>query len=471
MNTLRFTWLFSLALSLSLTGLFISDQLCLVEIRGAIAAASSLTRSTAGSANTVTRLQPERLKKSLDRDDITDAVKQIEQGWKQQYEDYFGGKFTTQLLSVNEISQKLKQINALTGKKTALIYAIPTTTQLELILVLPKGAPLHRRITAANKTRLHEVVQTFRSGVASPLSKPAAYLPAAQQLYQWLIAPLESALQAQQINTLIFCVGTDLRSLPIAALHNGKYFLTETYNLALIPAFNLLDRQLGNLQKAKILAMGASTFQEQPSLPAVPFELSVIASSASQEESWLNQSFTLTKLKARHAAFPFNIIHLATHAEFLQGSAEESYIQFWDRRLHLNQIQELGFYSQPVQLFVLSACRTALGDPQAELGFAGLAVMAGSKAAIASLWSVSDVGTLVLMAEFYHQLKTAPIKSEALRQAQLAMLKQKVNLESSFGSLSREVKRSIPPELAEFEGADLSHPYYWAAFTLIGNPW
>jgi CHAT domain-containing protein len=125
-----------------------------------------------------------------------------------------------------------------------------------------------------------------------------------------------------------------------------------------------------------------------------------------------------------------------------------------------------------VELLVLSACTTAVGDEDAELGFAGLAVQAGVKSALASLWYVSDAGTLGLMSEFYQQLRTAPIKAEALRQAQLGMLKGKVRLQDGRLHNSGSLQGTpLPGELVARGDKNLSHPYYWAAFTMIGSPW
>ncbi|NET58419.1 MAG: CHAT domain-containing protein, partial [Symploca sp. SIO2E6] len=124
----------------------------------------------------------------------------------------------------------------------------------------------------------------------------------------------------------------------------------------------------------------------------------------------------------------------------------------------------------PVSLLVLSACRTAVGNDEAELGFAGLAVQAGVSTAMGSLWYVSDEGTLGLMTKFYEELKQIPVKAEALRQTQLAMLKGEVRIED--GQLIVDNERiPLPPELAQLPDKDFSHPYYWSAFTLIGNPW
>jgi CHAT domain-containing protein len=106
--------------------------------------------------------------------------------------------------------------------------------------------------------------------------------------------------------------------------------------------------------------------------------------------------------------------------------------------------------------------------PNAELGFAGLAVQSGAKTVLASLWSVDDVGTLVLMSDFYQQLKTAPLKSTAIRNTQIAMLKGKLTLGNSS---IRRVRGDLPQGLQSSPERDFSHPYYWAAFTTIGNPW
>ncbi|NES73548.1 MAG: CHAT domain-containing protein, partial [Okeania sp. SIO2D1] len=163
-------------------------------------------------------------------------------------------------------------------------------------------------------------------------------------------------------------------------------------------------------------------------------------------------------------------VHLATHGEFNPGQVSNSYIQLWDRKLALDELRTLGWNDPPVELLVLSACRTALGNREAELGFAGLAVAAGVKSALGSLWTVSDAGTLGLMTNFYQQLQTAPIKAEALRQAQLSMARGEVYLENGQ-LISGERQIPLPEVLADVGDKDLSHPYYWSGFTMIGNPW
>lgn len=417
------------------------------------------------------RLNPQVLKQLLDKKDITGAIRHVELGWKQQYEEYVKGELpSNNLLDVNQMRQVLRNIHKETGKKTALIYAVPTPNQLELILVTPDTSPINKRISAAKRDTLNEVVKQYRTAVVNPDSKPKEYLPPAQQLYQWMIAPLEPQLKAQKINNLIFCLGTGLRSTPLAALHDGKRFLAQKYSLGIIPAFNLLDYQPANIKNTRILAMGASEFPDNSPLPAVPIELSVITNNPWQGKALLNQEFTLQNLRSQRAQFPFGIVHLATHAEFSPGAVEQSYIQFWDKQLGLDQLNMLQLRNPNVQLLVLSACRTALGNPQAELGFAGLAVQSGAKAAIASLWSIDDGGTLAFMSQFYRQLKKSPLKSEALKQTQTAMLQQQVSLKNN-SIIRGTVTTRLPEAIASLDNRTLSHPYYWAGFTLIGNPW
>jgi CHAT domain-containing protein len=236
-----------------------------------------------------------------------------------------------------------------------------------------------------------------------------------------------------------------------------------------MPSLSLTDTRYQSIKNTQVLAMGASKFTNQTPLPAVPVELSEITS-IWKGESFLNKDFTLNNLKAKRRERPFGIVHLATHAFFQPGELSNSYIQLSDTKLRLDQLRQLGWNDPAVQLLVLSACKTAQGNDQVELGFAGLAVQAGAKSALASLSFISDEGTMALMVEFYEQLQQAPIKAEALRRAQVAMLKGEVKLENgTLVTPSRTL--TLPPDLNNLGNQTLSHPKFWAAFTIIGNPW
>ncbi len=414
-------------------------------------------------------VNPPNFGTALDNNQVVEAVPLIEQTWEKQYQNHLDLNFTDQSITVEEIADTLDKISNQTGQKPGLIYMVPRSHQLELVLITPEGKPIHKRVSAANKEALLSLVQEFIQTINHPMRRHTKdYLPVAQQLYQWMIEPVEPYLKNQGIDNLIFCLGGGLRHLPFAALHDGQEFLVEKYSLALIPAFKLTDTVYSHLKNSQVLAMGASEFNEHNSLPAVPIELSVITQYPWQGKSFLNRNFTINNLKWQQRYNKnYKILHLATHSDFQAGKPSQSYIQFWDSKLTLEEFGEFRWHSPTIELLVLSSCRTAIGDKEAELGFAGLAVSANVKSAIASLWYVSDGGTLVLMSEFYQSLKTVPIKAEALRQAQIGMLKQTVTL----ASVTDLPNVSLPPELASLNYENLSHPYYWAAFTVVGNPW
>ncbi|MBW4493899.1 MAG: CHAT domain-containing protein [Oscillatoria princeps RMCB-10] len=413
---------------------------------------------------------PLELEDILKQESLTGAVTAIERNWEESYEDYFKANLADLPLTAEDIAATLDSIGRKTGTKPALIYLVPGSQQLELVLITAQRPPVRFQVPAAPRETLLEAVKDFGEQIKNPRKlSTTAYLQPAQQLYQWMVAPLESELRAASADTLIFCAGPGLRTIPLAALHDGQQFLVEKYSLARIPAFKLTDTLYTDIRNSRVLAMGASEFQNLSPLPAVPAELSAIVDKLWPGQTFLNQAFTLDNLLSTLKKESFGIVHLATHAEFKPGEPSNSYIQFWDAKLTLDKMRNLGWKNSPVQLLVLSACRTAIGDKQAELGFGGLAVQSGVKSAVASLWYVSDAGTLALMSEFYQQLKTAPIKAEALRQAQIAMIRGQVRLQT--GSLQRPTGSPPQPAVGVLPAENLSHPFYWAAFTIIGSPW
>ncbi|PHX54646.1 CHAT domain-containing protein [Tychonema bourrellyi FEM_GT703] len=403
----------------------------------------------------------------------------VEQNRADRYSAYFGESLTNEPMAAENIRETLGKISSQTGKRSAIIYINLFSDRLELLLFTPDGSAIRKTVSEADRTTVLELAKEFRQEISNPRKRNTnSYKESARNLYDRLIAPLEADLQSQGINTLLFSLDTGLRSLPLAALYDGKQFLVEKYSLSQIPTISLTDTRYQSLQNASVLAMGAAQFTKLSPLPAVPIELANIAD-LWPGKSFLNEQFTLNNLKSQRSQRPYQIIHLATHGEFQPGTASDSFIQLWDSKLQLNQLRQLGWNNPPVELLVLSACRTALGDEETELGFAGLAFQAGVKSALASLWYVSDEGTLALMSEFYQQLKTAPIKAEALRQAQIAMLKGDVRIEQgvlrglsavSFAQGTRG-GTPLPAELANMGDRNLAHPYYWAAFTMIGSPW
>ncbi len=402
-----------------------------------------------------------------------------------EFETYLGIS-ETPIKNLDESQEILRQIKEASGVKPALIYVIffPQTVlsaeqlnfppqindRLELVLVPSEGQPIRKWVEGVTRKQVGDTADQFRGLVLDKESPLDELYPSAQQLYQWLVAPLEEELEELEIDNLVFVMDTKLRSLPVAALHDGQKFLVEKYSFGLMPSLSLTDTRYKDVRNMSVLAMGATEFPDEKNLPVVKTEVDVISTQLWSGKPFLNDEFTEDKLREARAEQPFGIVHLSTHANFQSGDLSNTYIHFQENKLRLNEVRELGLNDPPTELMVLSACRTALGDEYAELGFAGFSAKAGSKSTLASLRYVDAVSTFGLMVDFYTQLKQVPIKSEALRQAQLSMIRKEVRQEQD--QLVTEVGSfPLPPELSGSDVRYFDHPYYWSGFTIIGNPW
>lgn len=417
---------------------------------------------------------------------IDTNLPRLERRYSGKFEDYLGLP-PQPIVTLDEAKTLAQDIERATGEKPAFVYVsfVPEgvdlltdplpeeSDQLDLVVVTQQGL-IRRRVPEATRSTVLRIAQDFRSEITNPRNLESnSYLPDAQQLYQWLITPIADELQAQGITNLVFLPDAGLRSLPFAALHDRQQFLIEQYSVGLMPSLSLTDTRYVDVRKSQMLAMGISeSTQGQNPLPVVPTELSTLVLQLWQGgRIVLNNDATIANFNQVRQAQPFGIIHLATHADFVPGPIGNSYIQFWDERLLMNQVRQLRWNDPPVEMLVLSACRTALGNEQAELGFAGLAVQTGVKSAVASLWFVNDTATAALMTRFYNALTTAPIKAEALRQAQIAMARGEVTIaDGQIRGIPGIDSIPLPTEDNSLAGS-LSHPYYWAAFTIVGNPW
>lgn len=392
-----------------------------------------------------------------------------------EFGDYFGlPKAPTK--SIGDQQQIVRDIEQRTKLKPAFIYlnfvvraAQPSDQDpLEILIITGKGEPIRRPVPTATRGQVIAMAKQLRNEVADPLKTVGtSYLKPAQQLYRWLIAPVADDLAVRQINNLVFLTDVGLRSLPFAVMHDGHHFLLENYSLGLMPSVSLTDMSSSTVNHSQILGVGISeATQDQPSLPGVLTEILML------QQQWsgkilLNQTATLANLKATRRQHSYNIVHVATHAAFPAGDRASAYIQLWDGKLRLADIRKLGWNEPPVELLVLSACSTAVGDRDAELGFAGMALQTGVKSVVASLWQVNDIATTALISRFYMALKATPIKAVALQQAQLAMLRGELTIvdDHIVEGLSNANQSADPTDNR------MAHPYYWSAFTLVGNPW
>ncbi len=340
------------------------------------------------------------------------------------------------------------------------------TDQLLLLLIPPEGDPIQKRVDVDRKQLLRQA-QLFNIELYSTFND--GYQPLARQLYDWLLAPIEAEIEADRIDGLMYVLDEGIGHLPIAALMKGDTFAIEHYGLSLLPSVSLLETNFEQSPAEQtILISGAETFTELESLPGVPIELDLVKSTATSSRTFFNEDFSIENIETTLAALPQNIVHVATHASFRPGALDKSYIQFWNEQLTLDDINELSL--QDLELLILSACTTALGSRDAELGFAGLAAAAGVEASIGSLWNVSDLGTMALMAEFYEQLRENPLRFSALRAAQLSLLRGDARIEDNK-LIAQNRQTSLPEGLVSQGNVSFKHPFFWSGFTLVGNPW
>ncbi|MEM6449213.1 MAG: CHAT domain-containing protein [Cyanobacteria bacterium P01_D01_bin.105] len=350
------------------------------------------------------------------------------------------------------------------------------TDQLEIMLISSEGEPTRHRQWGVTRAQVDEVAQILRQQTTSQFSTEQQYLPPAQQLYDWIMAPIADTLEQQNVQSLGFIMDTGLRTLPLATLHDGAHYLVENYSLGILPTLGLTEfenpeTKNRDFRNADVLAMGASKFEQQPDLPAVDEEISLITDSLWQGNGFLNEDFVLENLQAQIKDQDYGILHLATHANFESDNLDNSYIQMWGEQLTLSEVSQLELNKTDIDLIILSACNTAIGALNSEYGFAGFAIRAGTPTALASLWPVNDEGTLGFMSQFYSSLRQAPVRAEALRQAQINLISGEVGIE--YGEVYGSDGETIVtiPELSDSGQWDFSHPFYWSAFTMIGNPW
>ncbi len=332
---------------------------------------------------------------------------------------------------------------------TAILYPIVLPDQLQVIAKVP-GQLLHHYAISQSQAEVESVLTQLRQSITEP-DTIAEVKSLSQQLYGWLIQPIEADLDRSGIETLVFVLDGALRSIPMAALYNGKQYLIEKYAVALSPGLQLLNPEPIAQAKLQVLAAGLvqppSNFQNFPPLPEIESEFNSISTAGVAITTLLDQDFTSTTLENQVNQARFNILHLATHGQF-SSRAEETFVLAADGPINVTQFDTFlrrrdETRSPAIELLVLSACQTAAGDNRATLGLAGAAVRAGARSTLASLWNIGDRSTAILMGAFYKELASSEVtKAEALRRAQVMLLQQYPNY---------------------------SRPGYWAAYVLVGN--
>ncbi|MEH1847449.1 MAG: CHAT domain-containing protein [Nostoc sp.] len=329
---------------------------------------------------------------------------------------------------------------------TAIFYPIILDNHLEIIIKLPKQALMHKT-SKVNRQQVEQAITKIRNTIVEP-DAHQQFQAVSQQLYNWLIKPVETDLKNSKVNTIVFIPDGLLLNIPMSALYDGKEYLVQNYSVAVSPGLQLFTPKPLAHKKLNALLGGLSQPPKNEKfapLPNVKIELKLIQESGVSTTTLLDENFTSTTLAKTINAQAFRIVHLATHGRF-SSKAKDTFILAADGRINVSELDSLlksreQKRTEPVELLVLSACETATGDNRATLGLAGVALRAGARSTLASLWEIGDNSTALFIDEFYRQLITGKTTAEALRFAQLKLLKT----------------------------SEYNRPMYWAPYILVGN--
>jgi len=363
-------------------------------------------------------------------------------------------------------ASRMQQVVRELGPGTVALYTLASEEKYRVILVTA-GKQIARE-SSIKATELNKKVAAFREALLDPSSDP---LPKAQELYQILVAPVAKDLEDAQATTLMWSLDGVLRYLPLAALHDGHQYLVEKYvSVVFTPASIALLGARPATGQRHALGMGVSkSYGGMNALPAVPAELRAIIREAGATDSagvlpghtLLDDTFTTDNFK-NSLAQKYELVHIASHFVYGNGNDTDSYLLLGGKDVQgqkltladINDDAKISF--SDVELLTLSACNTAInipGDGHEVDGLGMLAQRKGAKAVMATLWSVDDASTGILMQSFYRNWTTGtPLsKAEALRRAQVAFL------------------HGAPDNPNPAAKTPYAHPYYWAPFILIGN--
>ena len=342
------------------------------------------------------------------------------------------------------------EIDSLVSRdSTAVVYPIVLADRLEIIVKLSNREQLLRFTTSVDSDRFETATSALRDDLLD-VTKTAQVKERSQQLYRWLIAPLQSSLQENRIDTLVFVSDGSLRNIPLSVLYDleQQQYLIEQYAIAVAPGLQLVESKPLAPSNLDLLAAGigqSRTIGERDfsSLSNVPQELKQIQSQAAKSKQIIDREFTKANLQNQLETNDFSALHLATHGQF-SSNPEETFILTWNELLNTQDLTSLmrqyaSDRDRALELLVLSACETATGDPLAALGLAGITVRAGVRSTLASLWFIDDRYSAEFMSNFYRELSRGTTKAKALQKAQIAILNQE------------------------------KRPYFWSSFILLGN--
>jgi filamentous hemagglutinin family protein len=379
-----------------------------------------------------------------------------------------------------------KMINTITRPYTPAIVHLQRDdeasgqTRLTAILLTAQGEPISRSTKVA-RADLDGWIKGFQRQLSrrSPLPDPTR--DPGEPLAKALISPLLPLLRAQGVTALLLEVDRGLQAVPYSALPVEGRPLGDLFALTITPSLGLIELDPGQrAYQGQMLLAGASQFSNGLApLPMVRQELQALAQEH-PSQLLLDDSFTPTALIDQALGSNVNQLHIATHANFLPGQTGVLYTPNTTLSLaDLGRRLRSRNSSYPLDLISMSACLTALGDEQSELGFVGMALQAGARSGLGTLWEVDDTATAAFFIELYRFLKVGLTKDQALQATQQAFRLGQVRLQGDrlvgpdprTGQAESVLVAGLSRQEQILFAQGLNHPYYWAGMILTGSPW
>lgn len=340
-------------------------------------------------------------------------------------------------------------------KQTAVLYPILFEDKLELLLH-HQDKIIRRTVYNTNRNKLGEQVAQFRKFIEQETFWLNHFLEPAQTLYRWLISPIQDELAIMKIDTLIFVPDGILRTMPLAALHDGENYLINHYKIAVVPGLTLTTTVSQKKPNHNQMLLAGLDLTEKQSVRG--YALQPLNSTAEineikqriqgryQSTTLLNEQFTQSGLKDQLTQ-KTAALHISSHAVF-DAEVKNTFILTKEGPLPLEQFGDIfnRRTESPLNLITLSACQTALGDDRAALGLGGIAFRAGVQSAIATLWQVESSFMKDFMPLFYQKISHGSTKAQALQETQQQMMTN-----------------------PQFRRYKYDHPYFWASVILIGD--
>jgi len=376
------------------------------------------------------------------------------------------------LVSINPL--KASEIQVLLDGDTILIeYFMGMENRFIFVVTREKVLAVPLEI---DSEKLFQKIREFRGwaveGITLDRLSSKAYESPLSYLYEMLIQPIEREISGKK--RLVIVPHGMLHYLPFQALlSKERKYLIESFSISYLPSATVLKyaRAKNKGNRLDLFAVG-NPITDLPPLPAAEQEAQEV--SALFEKKLLLTGRQATETSTKNQSPKYDLLHLSTHGEMIESSPLKSNLRFTpserdDGKLTVSEIFDMEIKAN---LVTLSACETALvkgetGDfPQGDdlVGLSRAFIHAGTPSVVASLWKVSDESTVKLMMAFYRHLKTMS-KSEALRKAQLDLMKSSIHFHVERGSRGINQSTSYPQDMA----IECFHPFFWAPFILLGD--